>query len=119
MKRLLILFLLISFTLWILPLGYFIKPSMQKLACDGQRAMCMCCCMFGHHKSVDKAMEAGIALKACSSSNKENSSGGSSTYFVSVKPAVTLNLHAVSVFENQFLTYKNPFLASIDHVPKI
>lgn len=27
---------------WILPLGYFIKPSQEKIACDGQRAFHMC-----------------------------------------------------------------------------
>jgi hypothetical protein len=118
MKKILTSLILLGFILWILPLGYFIKPSMEKLACDGQRAMCMCRCMLGH-RSVDRAMEAGVVLKTGSSSNKENSSGGSSNYFVSAKSAAVLNVHAVSVFENQFLTYKNPFLASIEYVPKI
>ena len=117
MKKLLIFFLAVSFILWILPLGVFIKPSLQKLACDGQRAMCMCHVMMKADSS-DKAMEPAIALKAGTSTNKENSSGASN-YFVSAKPAVILNLHSASFFENQFLSYKNPFLATLEYVPKI
>jgi len=117
MKKLLASFLLVSFILWVLPLGVFIKPSLQKLACDGQRAMCMCHAFIP--KSVDKAMEPGMALKAGGAANKENSSGGGSNYFVSARPAVTLNLHLTSFFENQHLCYKSPFLAALEYVPKI
>jgi len=87
------------------------------MVCDGQRAFCMCCLM--KPKAVDKAMEAGVSLKSGGSSNKENSSGGAGNYFVSFKPTVILNAHAAFIFENQFLAYKNPFLASIEYVPKI
>ena len=118
MKKLLDTFLVISFILWILPLGYFIKPSQEKLACDGQRAICMCFCMMGH-RSPDKAMEAGMALKAASPSGKENSSGGAGNYFVSATPAFALNVKLASILENQYLCYKNPFLAAIEYVPKI
>jgi hypothetical protein len=117
MKRILLSFLFISFILWILPLGVFIKPSQQELACDGQRAICMCHVMMP--KSSDKAMEAGMALKAGSSTNKENSSGGGGNYFVSSKPMITLNLHAASVFDDQHLSYMSPFLVTLENVPKV
>lgn len=115
MKKILPSLLIISFILWVLPLGYFIKPSQQKIACDGQRAMCMCYCMMGH-KPSDKAMEAGIIFKA-GSPNKENSSGGSN-YFVSSKPATVLNFNSSSFFLDQYLCYKNPTLAALEYVPK-
>ena len=115
MKRWLALFLLTSFILWILPLGCFIKPSQEKMACDGQRAMCMCSVMMGH-KAVDKAM-AGISLKAASPSKENSSSAGN--YFVQAKSIIALNLPSASLFENQSLAYKNPFLASLEYVPKI
>jgi len=115
MKRWLASFLVIGFILWIMPLGYFIKPSQEKLACDGQRAMCMCCMM--KPKVSDKAMEAGINLKVASSSNKESSSGGGN-YFTSARSTVALNALSSSIFENKFLSYKNPFLASFEYVPK-
>jgi hypothetical protein len=117
MKRILISFLVIGFILWILPLGYFIKPSRQALACDGQRAVCMCRVMMP--KSSDKAMESGLALKAGSSANKENSSGGGANYFVSAKPAVNIHLRSASIFEDQYFSYNNPFLAAVDYVPKV
>jgi hypothetical protein len=117
MKNLLASFLLVSFILWILPLGYFITSSQEKFACDGQRAICMCHAMI--LKSSDKAIESGIVLKAGSSTNKENSSGGGSSYFVSAKSTVTLNLNSASILENQFLSYKSPFLAALEYVPKV
>jgi len=116
MKKSLAFFLVTSFILWILPLGVFIKPSAEKLACDGQRAMCMCHALV--LKIADKAIEHGLAYKTGTSSNKENSSGGGN-YFVSAKPAVALNLQLTSLFDNQFLSYKSPYLAALEYVPKV
>jgi hypothetical protein len=117
MKRSLVLFLVVSFILWILPLGFFIKPSLQKLACDGQRAMCMCHIFMP--KSPDHSMESSVVFKAGASTGKENTSSGGSNYFVSAKPALALNLPFASFFENQHLCYKNPYLAALEYVPKI
>jgi hypothetical protein len=103
-------FLVISFVLWVLPLGVFIKSSQEKLACDGQRAICMC------HAMVLKSPGAG--LKIGPSTNKENSSGGGANYFVSARPVIALNLKSASFFENQYLCYKSPFLAALEYVPK-
>jgi len=116
MKNVFLSFVLISFILWILPLGYFIKPSQQQLACDGQRAMCMCHVMLP--KSVDKVMP-GVSLKAGATQGKENSSGGTGNYFVNSKPNIVITLNLSSIFDLQFLSYKNPFPVSIECVPKI
>jgi hypothetical protein len=114
MKSLVVSCTVLLFFVWLLPLGVFIKPSQEKVVCDGQRAICMCHAFVP--KASDKAMEPGINLKAGASSNKENSSAGN--YFVSVKPAVILNLHLKSLFQNQFFPYKSPFLVLLEHVPK-
>ena len=111
-----LLFLAVSFILWVLPLGVFIKPSQEKLACDGQRAMCMCHALVPKHS--DKAMEPGMALKAGPSANKENSPGSGGNLFVSARPPAALNLKPAFFFENQFLCYKNPFLSALEYVPK-
>jgi hypothetical protein len=116
MKKVLPLILLICFILWIAPLGFFIKPSQQKLACDGQRAFCMCHVMMT--KSSDHAMETGIALKEGSSTNKENSSGGGND-FISSRPTVALTFPSTLFLINQHPCYISPFLASLEHVPKI
>jgi hypothetical protein len=115
MIRIIASFLILSFIFWILPLGFFIKPSQQKLACDGQRAICMCHAFVP--KMNDKAMEAGLVIKSAPGPNNENPSSGGS-YFISAKPVLALNLKFPSFFENQYFCYKNPFLAPLDNVPK-
>src|SRR5258708_462277 len=107
MKRSLGSLLVLSFVLWILPLGNFIKPSQQRLACDGQRAICMCHALV--FKAVDKAMEVGMGLKTGSSANKEKSSGGSGNYFVAARSIIATNGQPGSTNENQFFLYKSPF----------
>src|SRR5208283_4955065 len=102
----------VVFFIWLLPLGIFIKPSQEKVACDGQRAICMCHAFVP--KAADKATEPGITLRAGASSNKENPSAGN--YFVSAKPAVILNAHLTSFFQNQLFPYKSPFLVSLEQV---
>jgi len=114
MRRFFALLTVILFFIWLLPLGIFIKPSQEKIVCDGQRAICMC------HAFIPKAstnvVEPGINLKAGTSSNKENSSAGN--YFVSAKPVIIPNVHLMSLYQNQFFPYENPFLVSLEHVPK-
>jgi len=63
-------------------------------------------------------MEAGTALKSTSPSGKVNSSGGTGNYFVTAKPIVILNLKPAFFSDDQYLCYKNPFLAPIDYIPK-
>ena len=45
--RFLTSFVLLCLFLWLLPLGAFIKPSQEKIACDGHRAFHMCSMMMG------------------------------------------------------------------------
>ncbi len=117
MKKFCVLFLLAGFVLWILPLGYFIKPAQEKAACDGQRAMCMCHVFIP--KLTDKAADStGTFKEPTGSANKENS-GGAGNYFLSAKPHIVLDLRSRSLFDNQPSSYANPFLASLEYVPKI
>jgi hypothetical protein len=116
MKNITVLFLLLNFIFWILPLGIFIKPSHEKLACDGQRAICMCHAFIP--KSMDKAMEHGMALKTGGATNKENAPNAGN-YFVSAKSAILLNLPFASVFDNQRFFYKSPYLTLLESVPKV
>ena len=92
MQRAVSSLLVIFFILWILPLGYFIKPSQEKVACDGQRAICMCCChMFKKtSNSPGKVMLSGATQ---GTSKEAPSSGGASNYFLStafMRPAIDL-----------------------------
>ncbi len=109
-------FLIISFLLWLLPLGYFIKPGQEKLACDGQRAVCMCHALVP--KGSRQAMEPGMGLRAGGSTHKDNATGGGN-YFISVKPPLALPLLSAFLVENQHFFYRNPYLTALEHVPKI
>ncbi len=73
MLRAVILFFMFCFFLWILPLGVFISPANEKMACDGQRAICLC----SHAQSTVKgnSME-GFGLKTISGGHKEEASSG-------------------------------------------
>jgi len=113
-RRLISSLTFVLFFIWLLPLGIFIKPSQEKVVCDGQRAICMCHAFVP--KASASAVEPGINLKAGTSSNKENPSGGN--YFVSTKPVVILNSYLMSLFQNQFFPYKSPSLVSLEQVPK-
>ena len=108
--------LVIFFILWILPLGYFIKPSQQKTFCDGQRGMCMCT-MFMVKKAPSHSPNQ-ISMPSPSSNHESSSSGGAGSYFVSTKPIVILDSHLSSLFQDQFFSYKSPFLVSLEQVPK-
>jgi len=108
--------LVFSFILWVLPLGYFIKPSQEKAACNGERAICMCHAVI--FKSVAKSMETGMSLKAGQAANKENSSGPGNS-FISAKSILNLNSPSGFVFERQIFCYSNPFLNVIESVPKV
>ena len=103
------------FFIWLLPLGIFIKPSQEKFACDGQRAICLC-----SHMKVSKAMESSVGLNLRASASKEGSSpGGASHYFSVLLIKTGEGLQLSSLFEQQYLCYKDPFLTSLDHVPKV
>ncbi len=105
------------FFIWILPLGIFIKPSQEKIACDGQRAICLC-----SHTKVAKAQSKpieGFGLKANSNGNKEsNASGGAGHYYLAAHLPVQNNLAMRALNDSMFLAYRNPFLRSIEHIPK-
>jgi hypothetical protein len=106
--------LLITFTLWIMPLGIFIKPFLQKMACDGQRAICMCHAFVP--KSSGKAMERGINFRAAPGTQKENPSGGN--MFVSARSTSGHDVKFNFFFVKNPFFYTNPLSASLEHVPK-
>jgi hypothetical protein len=106
------------FFIWILPLGIFIKPSQEKIACGGQRAICLC--SHAQSKVKSNAMEA-YGLKNNSNNNKEsNASGGAAGhYYLAAYLFNQNNLTPCSLNDAMFLAYHNPFLKSIEHIPKV
>jgi len=109
--------IIVIFTLWLLPLGAFIKPAQEKIACGGQRAICLC--SHAKAKVSGKAIESGVGLKVGNSSGKEKESSGGAGHYLSRAAYMSAEaLRLSSHFERQHLRYKNPFLASLEYVPK-
>ncbi len=116
MKRVYALVIIVLFFIWILPLGFFIKPSQEQVVCNGQRAICLC----SHLTAKKTAKNAGEKVyKGSEASQKEqNGSGGANHKFLS----------AQEYFQNHNQLYFYPRLKSsffsfsivrcIEHVPK-
>lgn len=109
--------IIILFFIWLLPLGVFIKPAHEKIACGGQRAICLC----SHSASKIKSNSvAGYGLKKASNNNKEsNTSDGAGHYYLAAQFSVSDNLTARILNDSTFLAYQNLFLKTIEHIPNV
>lgn len=109
-------FVSLTIFLWILPLGNFIKPSQEKVVCDGQRAFHMC--SMGN--LVDSESE-DSRVKFTNPGNvteKAKTSGSAGTQLL---PQNVLNFFPPSGFE--FMETNNKFYYPhhsfpIDHPPQ-
>lgn len=87
MKRTAVLFSLVALVAWLLPLGAFIKPSMEKTACDGKRAFHMCSSMSG--KAQAKTVSsAGPAFSNPSGPAKASTGSDSGNEFLVTRDAL-------------------------------
>lgn len=104
------------FFIWILPLGIFIKPSQEKVVCNGQRAICLC----SHLIAKQEAKNAGKAIyKVSGTAQKEqNGPGGSSHHFLVVQKKNQINRQLSSYHQQQSFPYSFLVIRSIEHVPK-
>lgn len=116
MQRLLSAVVLIIFFIWILPLGAFFKPSQAKIACDGQRAICLCPHLIVKHKAQDQGEKIVIVNPGV---HKEGSSpGGASHDFVLLNTRHHHNdLISFLLQQNQSLQ-QFIFSKEVEHVPK-
>jgi hypothetical protein len=105
------------FFIWLLPLGVFIKPTQEKLACGGKRAVCMCSAT--DPKSSQKPIE-GIQFKANNAASQKEapSSGGAGHYFLAMDLAADLKVSLAMSQKTIQLSYQNPSLGALEHVPK-
>ncbi len=107
------LILIVCFIFWIIPLGAFIKPAQEELACNGQRAICLC-----SHLLAKTAHTSNQKVFVSPTAHKEVSSFGSSHDFLI--PAT--NSKDQTGLSYLFLISTTPsslkHLRSIEHVPK-
>jgi hypothetical protein len=102
------------FLVWILPLGIFIKPDEEKLACNGKRAICMC----SHLLAKQTAKFAGkILLKNAVDIDGANGAPASHFYVNAVLAGIRTSADNDTVFERSFF-YSDPTRKTADPVPK-
>ena len=108
--------ILILFVVWILPLGAFIDPAKEKLACDGQRAICLC-----HHRLIKQqdSRSGKLLIKIPAGTEKENSPGSLSPDFLLAQLKKIFSKENIFGFEQAHTQYSLLIIRSIEHVPKV
>ena len=118
MRKLLAALTCLLFFIWILPLGIFIKPSLEKLACNGQRAICLC----SHLMPKQAAKNASKAIyKGSGGAEQKEHSGpdGSSHHFLFAQKKNQINRQLSLYRRQQSFLYSSLVIRSIEHVPKV
>ena len=117
-RRFITLLTTICLAVWIMPLGAFIKPSQEKIACDGQRPFHMCRMMSGKVRP-DNEFSSKISFSNASNVNAQAKSAASAgTHFSA--PQTDSHDRAASHFAGEFaqISIFPLILRSIEHVPK-
>ena len=110
--------ILFVFVSWLLPLGIFIKPSQEKIACDGQRAICMCSHSGGALASKSRSGETVVKFNPGAHKEEHGSFSASQYYFATNHS--NKNSHIASLhFLRQLSLYQLLICHLIDHVPKV
>lgn len=118
MKKILLTLTAVLFFLWILPLGFVIKPAFEKIACDGQRALCMC----SHLTMKQTGANPG---KTCFQANtgaqqaEPKKSGGTGSFFLLAQTTAHVINKFCSHLQNTPTLYSFRLTPRIEHIPKI
>jgi hypothetical protein len=117
MRKIIPLLAVCLFFIWLLPLGVFIKPSQEKIACGGQRAICLCSNAASNAK---KTPTGGYGLKTNSSNKESSASNGKAGHEYLVLNPFVVNNSAIRLDQDSmFVAYRNPYLKLIEHIPKV
>ncbi len=119
MFRLSILFLLSIFILWLLPLGYFIKPSQENMVCGGQRALCMCSSQQILVNAKDKAKAGKVYIALNPAVEKEGVSSGFGFFYFKIFLKLQDQQNVLVQYLESTQQLQLLLIAkAIDHVPK-
>ncbi len=117
MRHLVSMLTVFLFFIWILPLGFFIKPSQEKVACNGQRAICLCSHLVA--KQAVKNVGKMIYKNGGGSHQKENNgSGGSSHHYLLAQRMNSFSQKIFSYHQQQSVLYSLIVVNPVEHVPK-
>lgn len=116
----------ISFFLWIQPLGAFIKPSAEATACGGNRAFHMCSTQFalGPQAGLSKAttqktfFSSGSTVSVDKTNGSGSGSGSSGSHMTVVSPVQLPNMQIRRTLTTNFALPGQDFFFSPDPVPK-
>ena len=104
------------FVLWILPLGAFIKPSQEKIACDGKRAFHMCSMSMGKVNPEPSSKVTFTNTNSSEQGPKSSASGGDD--FVAVSQGRSSLESNFRHYDFSLLFAYSYFRDSIDPPPK-
>lgn len=116
MKRLVSFSAAVAFTAWILPLGFFIKPSQEKTACGGQRPFHMCSMM--KKMRTDAAPKAVSYQSASAEKTQKAAAGSGADDFLIKQRRFVFGNSTAFLPETLWRVPSNPFLHPLDPVPK-
>ena len=118
MQTLIKFFTAVLFLVWVLPLGVFIAPQQEELACNGQRAICLC--SRGMSEPVTQPPRHDMFQgQTGSERNEQTAPAGAGHSFI-----VIPHLRLAQQTSNGFLRsmpqhYSLDIIRSIEHVPKV
>ena len=116
MKRNIALSLIVLFFVWILPLGVFIKPGQEKLACNGQRAICLCSSHLA--KNTEPTSVRVFSAPIAHSHEKSPSSGSSHDFLANNTLNDFIGRHSALKFST-VASYQFNLVKALDPVPKV
>lgn len=117
MRRICSLFVSIVFLGWIMPLGSWIQPAQESVACNGQRAVCMC----SHAKAAPAAAQPGPAVYKAGGAARGEPGGSASArqYLHAIELGAFFGAQAGHLFTRDFQPALLFVARPIEHIPKI
>ena len=117
MKRFISLFSIVAISLWILPLGAFIKPSQEKTACGGNRAFHMCTGMSQPQKDSTPRKTAFTSNVGVEKTN--SSAAGAGTHFLTAGTLTGPRDNSARFLELNLIFPRQVFFLTPEPIPKI
>ena len=114
-KRLLTSFVVLCVFSWLMPLGAFIKPGQEEMACGGKRAFHMCSCMG--KMGSGSPVKPGINSASGFNENAKSSASGGDDLFISNSNILFARQSSKHYETLQTLKFQSP-TSSIFHPPK-
>ncbi len=118
MKKIISLFSVVTLFLWILPLGSFIKPSQEKMACGGNRAFHMCSMKMGKAPLQESSSKISFSNASDMGNMAKSGMGSSGTDFILTQEILSRETDNIKRPDFCPMLVDSYFHGSIDPPPK-